>query len=739
VRSGDTGASLVLVLIIITVIALVMGAVLAETDSNLRTTFAVRDEAGSAYGGDGAAQAAINDIRNGYGYIGGSVFTNAVNSSCFGPTSSQGTLALRDFYPAIDGQKRSATSSASVVCTGENGTGAQGPPVIIKDDNRPAQAILTLGTNPSEDGINVKAQAKDPGNVLVPFNVHGSIVSDSNINVSAGSLVASGAVTAHTGCTGAITSTPAKVCDAATTVDPLYATEAGILPYQAVPTTCPGKLVTFNPGYYDDAVSLSNLMNGTGSCKGSVWWFTPGSYYFDFHNDPSVDLPGLPKGDHLWTIKDSSSQLVGGTPCATRVFPDPINSPNNPPCTQIAKPIVPAVVPGACVFPTEALSAQIAKTSTPGVQFIFGGDSQLRLDAGDVEICGSYASNHVAPSLIGLQTGSATLTPQAGLKLTTVVSRGSYKTPSATVTNLSDPDGAFATWNSTAKSDSTTLTVDGFAPASIPAGSTFKSATVQIRHRHSDTTALDATSVVVTPRTAAGLGTALPAATTSGRLGSATFVTDPIPVDTTLTGSLAAAIHAGTLTGAQVAVTTTLPNAAKNDNEDIDSIQLDISYYPPAYRAETTATVPGNCLAQTYTGIGGSGCAVLSTKDSFAGAFYMDGTTYTPIAAVDFTLNNITQQVMRFGLISRTLFIKETGSLAYSGPVIFLPDITGQGIAGTIVDLSVYVCVGVSTANCSTDSSRKLQLKARVLINDPSNPPVVGKRQIVVLSWSMQR
>jgi hypothetical protein len=118
----------------------------------------------------------------------------------------------------------------------------------------------------------------------------------------------------------------------------------------------------------------------------------------------------------------------------------------------------------------------------------------------------------------------------------------------------------------------------------------------------------------------------------------------------------------------------------------------------------------------------------------------MQGTTYTPIAPVDITLSNVTQQVLRFGLISRTLFIKETGSLAYSGPVIFLPDnSTGFGVAATIVYLSVYVCPGVSTSNCATDGSKKLQLTARVLIYDAPSSTGPGDRQMKILSWSQQR
>jgi len=145
--------------------------------------------------------------------------------------------------------------------------------------------VLTLGTNPSEDGIHVKAL-----NSTTPFVVHGSIVSNSNIVVTNGSLQSNAGVYAHTGCTGTIVSTPAASCSAGTAADPGYQFEPAygspanaVPPYQAVPAAtsanCPGKVMTFEPGYYDDAAALSNLMAGTGSnpCKGSVWWFKPAS------------------------------------------------------------------------------------------------------------------------------------------------------------------------------------------------------------------------------------------------------------------------------------------------------------------------------------------------------------------------------------------------------------------------------------------------------------------------------
>ena len=62
-RRDDGGAALVLALIIVTVIAISLGALLSLTDTNVRTTVNLRGQATTAYAADGALQAAINNIR----------------------------------------------------------------------------------------------------------------------------------------------------------------------------------------------------------------------------------------------------------------------------------------------------------------------------------------------------------------------------------------------------------------------------------------------------------------------------------------------------------------------------------------------------------------------------------------------------------------------------------------------------------------------------------------------------
>jgi hypothetical protein len=107
-----------------------------------------------------------------------------------------------------------------------------------------------------------------------------------------------------------------------------------------------------------------------------------------------------------------------------------------------------------------------------------------------------------------------------------------------------------------------------------------------------------------------------------------------------------------------------------------------------------------------------------------------------PKAVIDLTLNNITSQVLRFGVVARSLWVKETGSLSYSGPVIEVPDNSaGYGPGGTVVYLDVYLCEAAPT--CST--AGKLGLRARVLIYDPTTIPNPPARQITIQSWAVQR
>lgn len=726
---GEDGAILVLALIVVTTVSLVVGAVLTRGDGSLRATVALREVAGSAYASDAAAQVAINDLRTGYSVDPTKVtpvppattwaFNNTDDGSgCFGRTTDAAgnptpvtTLPLSNFYPATGTQ--STPTSALVECQPEKGTGAQGSPVIITKDNKPGNAILTLGTDPGEIGLYTK-----PLGSAGALRVHGGVISNSTITADNGGLESNVSILAHSGCTGTITA-PTKDCGAAVAPDPGYAPETTVVPpYRTVPSTCPGKVVTFQPGYYDDATALTDLMANSSSCKNSTWWFTPGTYYFDFHNNSTDPLAsaGVATKNSIsadqWVV--ATGTLLAGTPT---------DSSGN----VIAAPTSSPTVPGACQNP-------IDDASTVGVQFIFGGDSQLQFSgSANGEICGSYNTSRPPIGLYGLKSGIASPTTLSGANTLTASTASSSQFGAPTAPQVAQiGDGKTATWAKSGKSNETgTLTLKGFAPSTpIPAGSVLTGATVRVAHQEptpatnpsGKPSATAAPTLTITP---AG-SSALPALALSGFTGS--IQTDTIDLSKTSGWSaLQTAVHANGFTGASMdyAVALTDPGT-----EIVDAVQLDLTYYIPQFRAEDATSIPSNCL------LVGGGCAVLSSTTGYSGFFYVQGTTYTPISKIDLTLNNATEQVFRFGVVARSLALKETGSFAYKGPVFQIPDDSpGYGTNNSVVQLIVHLCPGLST--CTT--SDPVALKLRVQLYDSTGTPNPPKRQVSILSWSEQR
>ena len=723
---------MILVLFIVTVIGLAGAALLTFSDTSIRTTVALRDQAGDAYTADGAAQVAINNLSKGYGFKSPALFENAAGSTCFG--SEGGTLNLKDFLPAANGRNETAPSSASIVCTADPETGVNATAVSITSANRPAQAIMTLGRTTGEDGINIEAPSTNP------LAVKGPVKSNSNINVVSGALSSTAAVTAYGTCSGSIVSIPAKKCPTRTTlVDPGYASPATVVPtYQAVPAdvpaSCPGGVVTFVPGYYDNAIALTALMTGNGDCGGSTWWFKPGMYYFDFHNNTNdsdvyrgtafgSDLSADPWGITADQWRITRGHLVAGTPA---------DSDGN----AIASPGASPTIPGSCQNP-------INPTAAAGVQFIFGGDSQLALGgSADAEICGTYHADQPPIGVFGLKSGTATPTTANALKMSTVTNQGNFT--NATKASLVAQDTKWATWNkTTTTSDTSTITVSGYKPTAIPAGSIVKSATVRVSHGNSmKYVAADKLAVTLTPQGVTG-SPAGPAITTDLPLtfDSAELKVDGLDIYGGGTSVFDTYVHDNGFTGADMAYAATLSHPGI---ENLDTIQIDITYVKPTFRKEKITTITYNCMSAVYTRSSSTACAVLSTSIPtmpFTGAFYIQGTTYTPVAAIDLTLSNATQPVLPFGVISRSLWVKENDSFGYSGPVIEIPDDTAGNDGAPIVILKVYVCPAKSTLTCSADKVDPAHpeqgpieaLRARARIDaEPS-------LRMTILSWSNVR
>ncbi|MEU0093493.1 hypothetical protein [Kribbella sp. NPDC006257] len=668
-KRDERGSSLLLVLVVISVVGVALSALLTRADSAQKVSNALRDQAATTYTADGAMQAAINNLRN-------STYSGESGQHCFGLTDS---LSLPTFTPARN--LLELPTSAAVTCTPDP------KQVVVQCDgstcNRPDNAILTVGRIPGEDGISIDQPADST------LRIHGKVFSNSSVNVSAGQLSASGTVSARGLCSG-ITS---ALCNLGLGTlpagdDPQYSSLLTTAPAhrELPPCTKAGSVVTFLPGYYDDAVGLTRMMNGASSCHGSTWWFKPGAYYFDFHNSQN---PLLGSGSDVWTVDDGN--LVAGTP---------VNAAGSP----LAAPPVPAAIPGACASPLAG--------STGGVQFVFGGDSQLVIGNGRAELCGSYSSSAPPVALYGLVSGEAALTDRTGADALKPTS-ASLLSPfllTATPSRLATVDGVAATWKSTKAPDTAVLPMSGYAASAVPAGSVLESAALKITHRHKDVATTDKLAVSV------DVGSGTPLTVTAGGVpGGTAYGTETLPLDAERTGALAGAIYDGTFTGASLTMTAGL--VAKDDVEDIDAVRLELTYTPPALRKASGCVLDG-----PYAG-GGSACALVRAT----GRFSVAGSIYAPDGVVDLTISS-DGTGFRAGAVIRALRVSVTGKV--TGVTFDLPDDTpGFSLA---LHLKAYVCPNALL--CLPSGRPALQAKVGLVDTNPGSP-TAGRRQVTVLGW----
>ncbi|MFC7495967.1 MULTISPECIES: hypothetical protein [unclassified Nocardioides] len=700
----DDGAILVIAIIIVTTVALVVGAALTRGDGSLRATVALREVAGSTYAADGAAQVAINNLRKGHwtGDVAKPadwLFHNDAGTGCFGYNtdgSVEDGIELRDFYPASKSSGDGPTS-AYVTCTPEVATGAQGAAVPISNANKPGTAVLTLGSG-GENGFTFKANGSGAA-----FRVRGGVWSDSNIvRDNNGVLESTGSIRAHTGCSPVSAMVaPVVNCSAVSVSDPAYSNELdlaglGIPQLRTPPAGCPSGSVTLQPGYYDDVTRLNALTpNGGSSC---FIHLAPGTYYLDFHNNPAdamYDADIANGAGNVWQV--DSGTIVGGTLTSD------------------------TTVPGRCVNPINDVNAQ-------GVQLIFGGDSRMVVDKGAlVELCASYHSNRPPIAIYGQKTGETTptvLSAAAGDDGDPVgPANVSVPTPAtfgpAAAAALGAVGGGSTSWTRSGTPSSATVRMDGFAPPAgleVPQGAVLTGARLQVTHGE---------------KTASGISfkpQGTPTTLTANLPVRTSVTTDPVDL-TTLPGwgTIQKHVHDNGFTGADVVFT---GNPKNGETTTLDSVQLELTYYVPGLRGQTTTAIPGNTVAT----VGGQPLIKVLGNSTLA---YVQGTTYTPLASLDLALNNIAESVFRFGVIARSIKIFETGSFAYPGYVIDLPNNSpGWGFDVTFVQLKVYLCPSSSTCSPSTGSPA---LTSRVQLRDPSGEPEPTKRQVSVLSWSHVR
>lgn len=703
-RGDDSGAMLVVALLVITAVAVVTGALLGHGGTNLRATATLEGVAGRSYASDTAAKVAVDNLRLGAkapgwvaptfpGSWGSWVYTNnADGTGCFGAegTSPRNTLLLNNVYPRAGDHV--TDSSARVECSVVPGTGIFGAGAGVGiDDPDPtdafARSLTTVGTTGTRQGMILKPLGT--GNTAA-MPVRGGIASKSYITVDNGALVTDGYVKAEGSCTGVIVSNPAKACNQPGSVpvptsppSPLDSVP-GYQDPAAYSASAPvvGQRCRFQPGFYNNAKSLSDAVN---SC--TTAHFASGKYYFDFNDEKHG-------GQNVWSITKTviGGELVGGT------------------------------IPGTCKSP-------IFHDPVPGVQFVFGGSSRITVsDTAHVELCGP--SNGGEPPLTLYQQASGTTdTPTAlppasagnvsqrtgnvaGNKWTT----GTVAPVTAPVTSLqaavAAADAAKVEWTIGGNNDDVGIDLRSFAGlASIPAGSDISSAELRVRYAKTSARPLQ---VTVSSQTPAGVTVSAPDATGWGQA--------------QLADQLRNLLAGGAFNEHKPVLELRMMDAAKDDTLAIDAVTLSVTYTPPAL--EPAADV----------------AFVLAPGGNFHGEFVIQGATFAPKGYVDLDPGSFTSALVafRWGLVASGVNLKAQPSQTFGYPLVSMPD-AGHGLGNklTVVDLKVFVCVEQGTC----DSGGRHALTVRVGITDPpytawgGGParPEPGRRRMEILSWSEQQ
>jgi len=438
-RKDDRGATLIIVLIIITFVGVVTGVVMSQVDTSVRASVGLRNETSNVYGGDAAAQVAINQLRAG----------TFPGSNC----STTTPLVIPNFYPSVNG---APGASAAVRCTpdlsnaGSSGGGGA--------NSSPGSAILTLGTGVGgERGIYVNSSNNQS------VKVHGGIFSDSSIflegnksdlentNTTNSYVFAMGTCTSSG--TSRIISTPAATCNYSS--NPISSSDrrgkdpgtianhglsfdppSGPLANGSVlPATCasPAKVFEFQPGLYSSAAALNAFTAASGAgCSGSVWHFNPGVYYFNFTD----------AGSHQWVV--NNGYLVGG---AANTAISPFNVAKVGTAASNGTPF--------CKVPTVG-----GPIDNQGVEFVFGGDSSFYVTKGtngtnpNVQVCASNSPSGPPIAFYGLKTsvgsGAFSVPAQSGcITQTGYVAEGGDGTHCAVIQTTNDPNPALTIYGTT--------------------------------------------------------------------------------------------------------------------------------------------------------------------------------------------------------------------------------------------------------------------------------------------------
>ena len=358
----QAGASLVLVLVFVASFGLIVPALLTAAQTSVGTVAFTRTVVERNADAESAADRAINELRQGAYY-------NDPAQRCFHDPADPAGLNDSDVrsYGAVVVGGQTKVRPTVVTCQAVPDTGAPSSVMVpVTAANRPGQALLTLGRDSGERGIRQTAN-----NTL---RIQGRVFSNSTVEVTDPNAkidVDNAALIARGDCLGpgTVLGTP-KSCNDTTQdalgVDPAYVLPTSAPAFASAPScTGPSRAWALSPGTYTSASALSDLTKN--SC-GALLHFTPGTYYFDFTDATPV-----------WSVTDG--YVIGGD-----IPADPARA-----WTLGAYPGTRPVVPGACVEPIEKVGTGPTARFYYGVTFIFGGESRMEISGGGkVELCGQY-------------------------------------------------------------------------------------------------------------------------------------------------------------------------------------------------------------------------------------------------------------------------------------------------------------------------------------------------------------
>lgn len=136
-----------------------------------------------------------------------------------------------------------------------------------------------------------------------------------------------------------------------------------------------------------------------------------------------------------------------------------------------------------------------------------------------------------------------------------------------------------------------------------------------------------------------------------------------------------------------------------------------------------------------------NGCSVLSVDSEWSSRLYVQGTTYTPRAAIDVSVHDPSAPVFAVGVIARALHIRLSSGFSFDGPVVDLPDDSlGYENGDTVVHLAVHVCPDERFASRCVNAAPAESLRATVNIVDPDpGDPDPGNRRISITNWAALR